>query len=421
MSSDAPRSVKIARWAVGALALVPLSSLLLWIYQHEIKPYEVRYYAGQLPNHPTKFEVSIYSDDDAADSALVSLDCHPDNLIDVTYRPVLEEARDWSLREIFPSVPEVNSFLRGGNNALADEIGDRHLSGGLSEWEGLERIQLQNRLSLAIAKSNTRLTLPERKQLEQQFALVGILAPHQTNTIVFPQQISRADQIAIRNAIDRVQQGWERSTAAINSNWILRWQTMTGTSLVAPIKGVGSATPLYLVIPPLKRGSGVVLGVERESSVAPQTVKVVVGDTTAYRVPSRDDLKAKSIFLLLKGEWWLVPLLIAVLAIAAAVYYSYWRWPKHLKDPKLFEEAQQRNSDELWGELRARNTWVESYVMASFFSAKIGMIPNSDAISYFWRQIRGTLSTHPVTAANDAQVRLAILDILDRSIQNALT
>lgn len=41
MSSDAPRSVKIARRLVGTLTLVPLSTLLIWIYAHEIKPYEV--------------------------------------------------------------------------------------------------------------------------------------------------------------------------------------------------------------------------------------------------------------------------------------------------------------------------------------------------------------------------------------------
>jgi len=418
MSSDAPRSVKIARRLVGTLTLVPLSTLLIWIYAHEIKPYEVRYYAYAAPNNPAEFQVDIYSDVDGTDSTVVSLDCHPDNLVDVTFRPVLQESRNWSLREMFPSVSEVSTFLTGRNAPFVDEIADRHLPGGLSEWEGLERIQLQNRLDLALAKSKSKLTSPERTQLEQQF--VSLANPHQTNLLVVPPRMSRADQVALRNAIDRTQQAWERSVAIINSNLLLRWQALTGTALAVPIKGVGAATPLYLSIPPLKQGAGVVLGIERESPVVPQTVSVVVGDTTAYRVRSRDQLKSPSILLLVEDEWWLLPVLLAVIAISALVYYSYLRWPKHLKTPELFREAQRRNSDELWGELRARTVWMESYVVSSFFAARTGMLPNADVISYFWRLVRDTLTAHPVPAADDSEVRQAILDILDRSIQNAL-
>jgi hypothetical protein len=419
MSSDAPRSVKLARRLVGTLALVPLSTLLIWIYAHEIKPYEVRYYAHATPNDPAKFQVEIYSHVDGTDSALVSLDCHPDNLVDVTFRPVLQESRDWSLREMFPSVSEANTFLAGRNALRVDEIADRHLPGGLSEWEGLERIQLQNRLDLALGKTKGKLTSSERTQLEQQF--ISLSSPHQTKLLPVPLRISPADQIALRDAVDRTQQAWEKSVAIINSNWLLRWQALTGTALAVPIKGVGAATPLYLSIPPLKQGAAAVLGIERESPVVPQSVSVVVGDTTVYRVQSRDQLKSPSILLLVEDDWWLVPVLLAVIAICGLVYYSYWRWPKHLEIPELFREAQRRNSDELWGELRARTVWLESYVMSSFFAARTGMLPNADVISYFWRLVRDTLTAHPVPATDDSEVRQAILDVLDRSIQNALT
>ncbi|MGD1080520.1 MAG: hypothetical protein ABR881_19555 [Candidatus Sulfotelmatobacter sp.] len=419
MSSDAPRSVRIARRLVGAIALVPLSSLLIWTYTHEIKPYEVRYYAQPASNNPAKFEVSIYSAVDAADSALVSLDCHPDNLVDVTFRPVLQESRDWSLREMFPSVSEVSTFLTGRNAPFVDEVADRHLPGGLSEWEGLERIQLQNQLDLALANSKSKLTSSERTQLEQQF--ISLAKPHQTNLLLVPARMSRADQVALRNAIDRAQQVWETSIAIINSNWLLRWQALTGTALAVPIKGVGAATPLYLSIPPLKQGAGVVLGIERESPIVPQTVQVVVGDTAAYRVRSLDRLKSSSVLLLIEDDWWLVPALVAFVAICALVYYSYWRWPKHLKTPELFREAQKRKSDELWGELRTRSGWLDSYVVSQFFAARTIMVPNADVISYFWRCVRDALSAHAVPATTDAEVRQAILEILDRSIQNALT
>lgn len=424
MSSDAPRPVKIARRLVAVLAIVPLSSLLLWIYGHEIKPYEVRYYAHATTNNPTRFEVAIYSKIDATDSAVVTLDCHPDNLVDITFRPVLQESRDWSLREMFPSVAEVNAFLSGRTAPRINEVADRHLQGGLSEWEGLERLQLQNRLDLALVKLKGTLTQSEKARLERQF--ISLANPHQTNQLVIPPRMGRADQIALRDAIDRTQQDWEKDVAIINSDWLLRWQALTGTALAVPIKGIGAATPLYLSIPPLKQGSGAVLGIDRESPVVPRTVEVVVGDTTAYQVGSLGQLKSSSLFLLVKDEWWLVPLLLTVIGLSLKFYYSYWRWPKHLKGPQLFREAQSRNSDELWSELKSRNGWVESYIMESFFAARTGMLPNADVISYFWRQVRDTLSAHPVPVDNDPavgndQVREAILDILDRSIQNALT
>jgi hypothetical protein len=419
MASDAPRSVKLARRLVGVIALVPLSSLLIWIYGHAIKPYEVRYYAQSAADNPAKFQVEIYSNIDATDSALVSLDCHPDNLVDITFRPVLEEARDWSLREMFPSVSEVSAFLAGRNAPFVNEIADRHLPGGLSEWEGLERIQLQNALDHALTKSKSKLTNPEKTQLAQQF--ISLANPHQTRMLRVPARMSRAEQVSLRNAIDRAQQGWERSVAIINSNWLLRWQALTGTALSVPIKGVGAATPLYLSIPPLKQGAGVVLGIERESPIVPQAVQVVVGDTTAYRVRSPERLKSSSILLLVRNEWWVMPVLLAVLAACALVYYSYWRWPKHLKTPELFCDAQASNNDELWSELRTRSGWADAYVVSQFFAARTIMVPNADVISYFWRSVRDTLSEHPVPATNDDEVRQAILDILDRSIQNALT
>lgn len=418
MSSDAPRSVRIARRLVGLFALVPLSSLLIWIYAHELKPYQVRYYAHTAPDNPSKFQVLIYSDTDATDSALVSLDCHPDNLVDITFRPVIEESRDWSLREMFPSISEAKTFLTGRSAPLIDAIADRHLPGGLSEWEGLERIQLENRLESLLSNPTSKLTRPERTQLEQQFA--SLQNPHQTKLLLLPRRISRADQIALRNAIDRTEQAWERDVALINSNWLLRWQALTGTALAVPIKGVGATTPLYLSIPPLKEGSGVVLGIERESPVLPQSVQVEAGDTTGYRVESMDRLKSMSILLLIEDQWWVIPGLLGLAALCAPLYYSLWRWPKHLKTPELFEQAQKGNNDELWAELRARSGWVDSYVVSQFFAARTILVPNADVISYFWRQVRDTLSAHPVPAASDDEVREAILEILDRSIQNAL-
>jgi hypothetical protein len=421
MTSDVPRSVKIARRLVGALSLVPLSTLLIWVYGHEIKPYEVRYYARATPDSPAEFQVQVYSDVDATHATLVSLDCHPDNLVDVTFRPILQESRDWSLREMFPSVSEVDTFLADRNaQLLVNEIADRHLPGGLSEWEGLERIQLQNRLDLVLAEYKPKLTTPERTHIEQQF--FSLPNPHQTNLLRLPTRIGRADQDALRNLIDRTQQGWEKNVAVINTNWLLRWQALTGTALAVPIKGVGAASPLYLSIPPLKQGAGAVLGIERESPVTPQAVEIVVGDTAAYRVPSLEQLKSNSLLLLMRDQWSaLAPLLLSVLAICALVYYAIWRWPKHLTTPELFRDAQASYSDELWGELRNRNSWVDSYVVESFFAARAGLLPNQDVIAYFWNRVRDTLRAHPVPAANEPQVRQAILEILDRSIQNALS
>ena len=198
-------------------------------------------------------------------------------------------------------------------------------------------------------------------------------------------------------------------------------ERVTGTALAAPIKGLGAATPLYLSIPPPKQGTGTVLGIERESPVIPQGVQVMVGDTVAHRVQSLDELKSNSVLLLFRHEWWLIPLLPALIGVLAVVYYSYWRWPKHLKTPDLFRQAQSRNSEELWAELRSRNAWVDSYIVSSFFAAGAGVLPNSEVVSYFWRLIRETLSAHPVPANTDPQVREAQLEILDRSIQNAIS
>ena len=421
MYSDTPRSVTVARRLVKLVALVPLPTLLIWIYTHELKPYEVRYYTQTSPDIPTKFQVLIYSDKDVDDAALVSLDCHPDSLVDVTFRPVLQEARDWSLREMFPSIPESKGFLSPRSAYLIDEIADRHLPGGLSEWEGIERIQLKNRLDRLLTKSKERFTRSERAQLEKQFLQIGTPQnSHRANQLVWPHRVSRARQAVLASTIDRMQQAWETAVELINSNWLQRWQALTTMPLAVPIQGVGGTTPLYLTVPALKEGAGVVLGIEHESSAVPQSIQVVVGDTVAYKVGSYDHLKSSSILLLIEDQWWIVSVLLAVTALCGLVYYSYWRWPKHLKTPELFKEAQKRNSDELWAELRSRTQWIDSYVVSQFFAVRTVMVPNADVISYFWRCVRDALSAHAVPATTDDEVRQAILDVLDRSIQNAL-
>jgi hypothetical protein len=418
MYSDVPNSVKIARGLVRAVALVPLSGLLIWIYTHELKPYEVRYYTQTVSKSPTEFRVFIYSDTDAIDSAKVSLDCGPDNLIDVGFRPVLEDARDWSLREMFSSIPETKTFLAGKNSYLIDEIADRYAFGGLSEWDGLKSLQLRNSLDSLLTRSRDKLTRSERTNVEAQF-FDGKTA-RSTNQIIWPVRLSQARQADLRNSIDRMQLAWQTSVALIDSNWLQRWQTLTGVPLAVRTEGLGATTPLYLSIPALKQGAGVVLRVDRESSAVPQGIQVVVGDTVAYQVRSFDCLKSSSILLLAEDKWRLILALLAFSALCGVVYYSYWRWPKHLKTPQLFQEAQLRKSDELWAELRARAGWVDSYVVSQFFVARTIMVPNADVISYFWRCVRDALCTHPVPASTDDEVRQTILEILDRSIQNAL-
>jgi hypothetical protein len=123
----------------------------VWFYHFAAKPYQVRYFVEPSLDQAGAIQVSVYSSDDIPNPLLVTVDSHGDNIEDITYRPLFEESRGWSFRELLPSVTEVKPFLTKLTLPSIDEIADRHIAGGLSNWNRLKWLNLKDRV-----KSNRR-------------------------------------------------------------------------------------------------------------------------------------------------------------------------------------------------------------------------------------------------------------------------
>jgi len=417
--SGTPRWVTVVRSLPQVLTVGTLISSSVFIYGWAIKPYQVRYYEQSRNAHAS--EVSVYAAADTSAPVLVSVFCDTGNLNDITYRPVLEKSRDWSLREMLPSVSEASQLI-GGDSSPLYRIADPHLPGGLSQWEALETLELEKRINalLDTPRYKPNFPAPERKKFVDAFIGLGNAGNrHDAGKLNLPQTMKTNDQAALHEQLDRLLQAWENQVNAVANAWLQRWQTLTGASLEPTWNGVAQSTPVDVSAPALKQGTGLVVGLDGDS-LPPGDFKVTVGGDPAFRVEEESDLLKPSILFAFRRYPWAFFLALGSLILAAVLFFSYRGWPKHLSDPELFNQAQADNSDELWSELRSRNVWAENYIVDSFFRRGAGMAPTETVILFFWRTVRDTLSNHQVPAQTDQDVREAILLILDRAIVNAI-
>ncbi len=417
--SGTPRLVAVVRWLPQVLTVGTLVSISVFIYGWATKPYEIRYYEQSRNTHAS--EASVYASADASAAVLVSVSCDGGKVNDITYRPVLEESRDWSLREMLPSVTDASKPI-GGDDRLLYRIADPHLPGGLSQWEAAETSELERRINALLDSPpyKQNLSPPERKKFVDAFIrLGGTGGRHDASKLNLPQTMKPNDQDTLHEQLDRLLQAWENQVNAVSDAWLQRWQTLTGASLAPTWNGIGQSTPIYVSAPPLKQGTGLVVGLDNGSPAAGD-FKVTVGGAPAYKVDEQSDLLKPSILFAFRRYPGAFFALLILVILVAALFFSHWRWPRHLSGPELFNLAQADNSDELWTELRTRNVWAEDYIVDSFFRRGAGMAPTENIILFFWRTVRDTLCKHRVPAQTDEDVHDAIQLILHRAIMNAI-
>ena len=225
----------------------------------------------------------------------------------------------------------------------------------------------------------------------------------------------------MRLALDRIQQGWEKDVNTVSTELVLRWQSLTGTNLIASQAGIGGETPVFLSLPPMKSKSGAVVDVAEETALNLKTqFDVSAGDENVYRSGSYEELKMPAYKLAFLNHPRSVVVMFLLLGIIVWSGIFLWRWPKSLNDAELFKVAQKDDSDELWEELRKREPWVDRYVTEQFLHARPARVPAQDVLTAFWRMIREAFKARPVAARTSRQVERAIFDVLDKALFNAL-
>ena len=412
-----PHAVRIVRFLTQFVTASLLLGLTVWFYHFATKPYQVRLFVEPSPTQPRTLQASVYSAEDMNTPLLVTVDCRRE-IEDLTYRPALEESRLWSLRELLPAVAETRPFVTA--TPSIDQIADRHLLGGLADWGQLQRSNLDERVKTLLHHLGPKLTQPQVDNIAAGF--LSLPNRHKMSRLGLPPALSQKAQSEVQSELNRVEEEWERDVASVTTAWLQRWQALTGTTLLVPLDGIGGTTPVYLSIPSLKEGSGVTFGVVRESpllATPTQEIKASIAEGNVYQVVSSEDLKAPSVLLVAKDHPELTALLLLFVVLAAAVFLSYRTWPKRLSDPDLYNRARRYKSDELWMELRRRNSWVEPYIVNSFLIQRAG-IPGPEVIAYFWQTVSEALNTTHADADTPLQVKLAIQTTLDLAIQNAI-
>jgi hypothetical protein len=415
----------IHRWALRLQNLLKLLSfgavvpVAVFVYHMCVNPYRVRYFVTPDTDDLSSAQVSIYSADGTANPVFVSINCRPDKLTDIRFRPILEMSREWSLREMIPGILDNKAVLTGDFPKTIEELADRHIVGGLADWENLEDSSLQSRVRALLAQKQWGLNGGDRAVMEDEF--IRLPNRHDTMSLDFPATMKAADRSRMRAALDRIQQGWEKDVNTVSTELVLRWQLLTGTNLTAPLAGIGGETPVFLSLPPLKSKSGAVVDVSEEAGVGPGTqFDVSAGNEDVYRSATYDELKmpAYELAFLNHPRAFAVALLIFGVCVWVGIYL--WRWPKPLKDVDLFRIAQRDDADELWDELRKREPWVERYVTEQFLRARPARVPTQDVLTAFWRMIREAFRARPVAARTPRQVERAIFDVLDKALFDAL-
>jgi hypothetical protein len=415
----------INRWALrlrGLMKLLSFGAILsiaVFVYHKIVDLYRVRFFVTPHADNLSSEQVSVYSLDGTTNPVLVSIDCRPDKLTDIRFRPILETSREWSLREMIPGILDNKAVLTSDFPKTIEELADRHMVGGLADWESLEDSSLRSRVRALLKEKQWRLSAGERTSLEDAF--LDLPNRHDTMSLGFPATMKAADLSRMRVALDRIQQGWEKDVNTVSTELVLRWQSLTGTNLIASLSGVGGETPVFLSLPPMKSKSGAVVDVAEETGLELETqFDVSAGDEDVYRSGSYEELKMPAYKLAFLNYPRSVVVMFLLLGIIAWSGIYLWRWPKTLNDAELFKVAQKDDSDEVWEELRKREPWVDRYVTEQFLHARPARVPTQDVLTAFWRMIREAFRARPVAARTSRQVERAIFDVLDKALFNAL-
>src|SRR5208337_1352823 len=297
-NTGTPRAVRIIRFLTQFVNGSILLALAAWFYHFATKPYQIRYFVEPSSIQPRGFQASVYSAADVNSPVLVTVDCHGDNVEDLTYRPVLEESRGWSFRELLPAVGEAKPFLTTTAAFSVDEVADRHVRGGLASWHKLEDSNLEDRVKSLLRQQAPRVTQQELDLIADNF--LKLSNRHDTTTLKLPASLSREAQGRLRLELNRIEEEWERDVATVTAAWLQRWQTLTGTALLVTPNGIGGTTPIYLSMPPMREGTGIGFGVVHEA-IYPATpdpdIKLSVGDASVYKANSWKELKLPSVLL----------------------------------------------------------------------------------------------------------------------------
>jgi hypothetical protein len=320
---------------------------------------------------------------------------------------------------MIPGILDNKAVLTEDFPKTIEELADRHLVGGLAAWENLEGSSLRGRVRALLAEKQWRLSGRDRVAIEGEF--ISLPNRHNTTSLGFPAGMKADEQMRMRAALDRIQQGWEKDVNTVSTELVLRWQSLTGTNLNVPLAGVGGETPIFVSLPPLKSKSGAIVDVSEETVFSSRTqFDVSVGDEDVYRSLIYNELKmpAYELAFLNHPRAFVVALPVFVFCAWFGVYL--WRWPKQLNNVDLFRSAQREDADELWEELRKRQPWVDRYVTEQFLRARPARVPTQDVLTAFWRIIREAFRARPVAARNKRQVERAIFDVLDKALFDAL-
>jgi hypothetical protein len=320
---------------------------------------------------------------------------------------------------MIPGILDNKAVLTKDFPKTIEELADRHMVGGLADWESLEDSSLRSRVRSLLAEKQWRLDGRDRAAMEDEF--IRLPNRHDTMSLGFPATMRAGDQSRMRAALDRIQQGWEKDVNTVSTELVLRWQSLTGTNLIAPLAGIGGETPVFLSLPPLKSKSGAVVDVSEETGSGRRTqFDVSAGDEEVYRAATYDELKMRAYELAFLNHPQAFVIAVLLFVVCAWVGVYLWRWPKQLNDVVLFRGAQRDDADELWEELRKRQPWVDRYVTEQFLRARPARVPTQDVLAAFWRMIREAFRARPVAAQNRSQVERAIFDVLDKALFDAL-
>ena len=414
----------IWRWVPRLRSLVKFISLTMvisgagFLYREATTPYRVRYYRAPTCLDGWSQQLNLYSEDGTTNPVFISVSCKPTKLTDIRFRPTLEAAREWSLREMIPSTLAGTGPFAKNSPEPIEKVADRHLSGGLADWENLEEANLRSRVHELLAEKQWRLSVPDRTAIEDAFLLLP--NRHETTTLPFPAKMKPQDLFLLRGALDRIQQGWERDVNAVGTDLLVRWQSLTGATMLAPLVGIGGGTPVFLSLPPLKSKSGAVVTVTEEPTFGtPVIFDVSAGNEEVYQAPTPDELKMAGYSLAFFNHPRTFVLGSLALMLLLWVAYHLWRWPKQLDEVRLFLDAQSLDHEDLWQELRKRHAWADRYITEQFLIARSG-VPTQEVLGAFWRVVRETFKAKPVTPTNELQVKQAIFDVLDQVLLDAL-
>ncbi len=291
------------RFIRGLGRIVPFGlfvSVATFLYTGWVTPYEIRYCSRSLSGPYEAVETRIVNASYSDKRIVLVFHSGSGEIHDVTFRPLLEETQEWSLRELLPSFEaHLRPFFQteGAKQTSVGVLADRHLPGGLDALQRLFTSNLRFRATQFLDQGpGGSLSGPAKSALVNQF--LALPDRHHADQLNFPSEMSRKHRSQLQAGLEQLHTAWEREVEQIREELLQRWQAASGTTILFGASGFGAERPIELVFD-LRKENALVLKffTGKNASASDIAVSLGSGSRKAYMVRDQVDLEKNGLLL----------------------------------------------------------------------------------------------------------------------------